>query len=82
MLRSYEALVYTLANRVVSCVSIWFALRKVPITVTAEFAGWPGLLCARFLGVARSVNILIPFGQQFTGCVVVMMGPSESENLI
>ena len=57
-----EVLVYTLANRVVSCASIRFALRKVSVTVTAELAGWPGLLCARFLGVARSVNILIhPF---------------------
>ena len=59
MLRSYEALVYILSNRVVSCASIRFALRKVSVTVTAELAGWPGLLCARFLGVARSVNILI-----------------------
>ena len=62
VLRSYEALVYTLTNRVVSCASIRFALRKFSITVTAELASWPGLLYARFLGVARSVNILIhPF---------------------
>ena len=44
MLRSYEALVYTLANRVVSCASIRFALRKFSITVTAELAGWPGMV--------------------------------------